>query len=978
MEKVVNDSDEEVVSESSFETGPDLNCINNEGDGIIQAEVQNSVDPFGFTPVQSSSDSPLVERTRVREMSPIKQNGDTRVDDSNVNTSESINDFSPNIPSRKTSKGGSMLDVLDDLIKVGKSMGYILSLNVQGLGHKTKKEWIKELNFKHRSNFLAIQETKMDCIYDMDIKFMWGNSNFQYIASDSVGNSGGLLCVWEKSIFKKSGASVSDNFIALYGTWLPTSTKILIVVIYAPQAYTCKRTLWEYISSLINRWDGESIVLGDFNAVRTKDERFGSVFNPICARNFNQFISSSGLIDVKMDGYSFTWSLPSASKMSKLDRFLVSNGILSMFPSISSVCLDRHLSDHRPIILKESSVDYGPTPFRIYHSWFSYEGFDAMVSQAWKSFDYNDSNKLICFKKKLQDLKKIIRPWINNQISLKKGIKSSLLNKLADIDKVLDSGVNSDEILLSRLEVSRRLFTLNQADIKDAAQQAKVKWAIEGDENSKFFHGVINKKRAQLAIRGVFNNGTWCTDPNMVKESFLSHFASRFKQPGSSRFKINLPFINRLTTDQRIDLDCAITSDEIKAAVWDCGENKSPGPDGFTFEFFRHFWDLIGLDLCAAVQHFFEKGTFPRGCNSSFIALIPKVPDAKFVSDFRPISLIGSVYKVITKVLANRLGHVISDLVSNTQSAFIKNRQILDGPFILNEIIAWCKRKKRQSLIFKVDFAKAYDSVRWDFLLEVLDAFGFGPRWCSWIRGIFSSNMSSILVNGSPTNEFPIFCGLKQGDPLAPLLFILVMESLHLSVCRAVNDGIFKGLQLQDHMTLSHLFYADDVVFVGEWSDSNLANLIKILKCFHLASGLRSIFKRPGVVVVLIICLAFAGLMLFRESAIVPLGVLHDLEWLELPERIRDGVEETAVVGVSAVMDSLLFHCSPDRWSCVINGEGSFVSDLSLVDLPWTMLGFFFGIGILAYFYSSLSSKLKSLLEGVFLTLGGSIWSPSE
>ena len=178
----------------------------------------------------------------------------------------------------------------------------ILSLNVQGLGHKTKKEWIKELNFKHRINFLAIQETKLECISDMDVKFMWGNSNFQYVTSDSLGNSGGILCVWEQSVFQKTGASVSDNFIAVYGTWLATSTKILIIVIYAPQSYTLKRTLWEYISSLINRWDGETIVMGDFNAVRTEDERFGSVFNVLYARNFNQFISSSGLIDVKMEG----------------------------------------------------------------------------------------------------------------------------------------------------------------------------------------------------------------------------------------------------------------------------------------------------------------------------------------------------------------------------------------------------------------------------------------------------------------------------------------------------------------------------------------------------------------------------------------------------------------------------------------------------------------------------------------------------
>nr|GFA27268.1 RNA-directed DNA polymerase, eukaryota [Tanacetum cinerariifolium] len=184
--------------------------------------------------------------------------------------------------------------------------------------------------------------------------------------------------------------------------------------------------------------------------------------------------------------------------------------------------------------------------------------------------------------------------------------------------------------------------------------------------------------------------------------------------------------------------------------------------------------------------------------------------DAKFVADFHPISLIGSVYKVVTKILANRLSMVISDLVSNTQSAFVASRQILDGPFILNEFLSWCKRKRKQALVFKVDFAKAYDSIRWDFLLDVLSAFGFGSKWCHWIRGIFSSNMASILVNGSPTTEFPIYRSLKQGDPLAPFLFILIMESLHLSVLRAVNDG--------------------------EWSDQNLDNLLKILRCFHLAS----------------------------------------------------------------------------------------------------------------------------------------------
>ncbi|GJW99600.1 RNA-directed DNA polymerase, eukaryota, partial [Tanacetum coccineum] len=269
----------------------------------------------------------------------------------------------------------------------------------------------------------------------------------------------------------------------------------------------------------------------------------------------------------------------------------------------------------------------------------------------------------------------------------------------------------------------------------------------------------------------------------------------------NGRLKLNIPFTNRLSTEQAADMDRCVSRDEIRIAVWNCGENKSPGPDGYTFEFFRRYWRFVGPDFCSAVECFFDNGTFLKESNSSFIALIPKVMDAKFVTDFRPISLIGCVYKVITKILANRLATVISDLVSDIQSAFVANRQILDGPFILNELLAWCKRKKKQAMIFKVDFAKAYDSVRWDYLLDVLQAFGFGPNWCRWIRGTFSSAMASILVNGSPTSEFPFFYGLKQGDPLAPYLFILIMESLHISFSRTTNVGLFKGVMVGDCMS---------------------------------------------------------------------------------------------------------------------------------------------------------------------------------
>ncbi|GJR82179.1 RNA-directed DNA polymerase, eukaryota, reverse transcriptase zinc-binding domain protein [Tanacetum coccineum] len=208
------------------------------------------------------------------------------------------------------------------------------------------------------------------------------------------------------------------------------------------------------------------------------------------------------------------------------------------------------------------------------------------------------------------------------------------------------------------------------------------------------------------------------------------------------------------------------------------------------------------------------------------------------VKDFRPISLIGSLYKIIAKILANRLVTVLGNIVNDMQSAFIKDRKILDGPFILNEIFQWCKLKKKHSFILKIDFEKAYDSVHWDYLDDVLRKFGFGEKWCGWIQECLRSSWGLVLVNGSPTEEFQFFKGLKQGDPLSPFLFILVMESLHLSFKRVVDAGMFNGIVLDPSIQLSYMFYVDDAVFMAQWSDKNIDTIIYVLKCFQRASGL--------------------------------------------------------------------------------------------------------------------------------------------
>ncbi|GJS18521.1 RNA-directed DNA polymerase, eukaryota [Tanacetum coccineum] len=242
----------------------------------------------------------------------------------------------------------------------------------------------------------------MENIDISNVKLCWGNSSFDYICGPSVGNSGGILCVRDPCMFKKHNATISDYFITVRGKWIPSSKFFLIISIYAPQELSDKKVLWDYLHFIIDNWAGEVVIMGDFNEVRTQDERFGSIFNIQGAAIFNSFISSSGLVDVPMGGCSFTWVYKSAAKMSKLDRFLISEGLMQSCPNISAITFDRYLSDHRPILLRWLCFDYGPTPFRFYYYLFELEGFDKFVEHVWNDYHSDDSNAMLRFMNKLK------------------------------------------------------------------------------------------------------------------------------------------------------------------------------------------------------------------------------------------------------------------------------------------------------------------------------------------------------------------------------------------------------------------------------------------------------------------------------------------------------------------------------------------------------------------------------------------------
>ncbi|KAM7490623.1 hypothetical protein LguiA_033544 [Lonicera macranthoides] len=251
-------------------------------------------------------------------------------------------------------------------------------------------------------------------------------------------------------------------------------------------------------------------------------------------------------------------------------------------------------------------------------------------------------------------------------------------------------------------------------------------------------------------------------------------------------------------------------------------------------------WEVIKRDIMGVFREFHENGVVNIKTNATFICLIPKKLKSISIKDFRPISLVTSLYKVLAKVLSLRLKRVLGETIDLSQGAFVHGRQILDLMLIANEVVEDCRVNKREGVVFKIDFEKAYDHINWDFLDFLLDKKGFGRRWRSWIRGCLSSVNFSVMINGKASGLFGASRGLRQGDPLSPFLFILVADVLSRLMKRACEKKVVRGFEIGRNKTkISHLQFADDSIFFIP-NDSLVAdNLAGVLKVFSLVSGLK-------------------------------------------------------------------------------------------------------------------------------------------
>ncbi|GKV41666.1 hypothetical protein SLEP1_g49166 [Rubroshorea leprosula] len=603
-------------------------------------------------------------------------------------------------------------------------------------------------------DFLWLQETKLEKVDDNLCRMMWDSREFGWVMKESIGASGGLLCFWNKENFTKTGDSTGDGYLRISGEWGIHKMKYNLVNVYGPNDRQKRLKLWDELRIMITEEGGRWLIAGDFNAVRCLEERRGRTGESPDMKDFDVFIQSARLIDIKMAN-RFTWYRLDGTAMSRLDRVLMNVEMYSMSAEWVQQGLKRNISDHCAIVLKTRTVDWGPRPFRVLDAWQLHPNFKKVIEEKWSTMEVDGFAGYKC-KQKLKKLKEFLKGWNRDVFGDMEAQYEQAVKKVEHVDlKNEDFDLDEFEIL-HRQEGFQNMWDILRKREVMWRQKSRSNWVREGDANTRFFHRIANGRKAQNLITGLWCDGVWVEEPIQVKKEVVNYFSKLFQGDTWNRPK-------------------------------------------------------------------------PQGLNTGNL------------KDYRPISLIGCIYKLLSKVLANRLKAVLPGIISETQSAFLGGRQLVDGVLVLNEVVEEVKRRKQSAFIFKADFAKAYDCVDWTFLEWMMDRLGFGIKWRGWIMECLSTTRMSVLINGNPTEEFKAGKGLRQGDPLSPFLFLMIGEGLNGLVQKAVSEDLLRGIEIgRRGLAISLLQYADDTIIMGKAVTENIFMVKTILRWFELMSGLQN------------------------------------------------------------------------------------------------------------------------------------------
>ncbi|XP_027148760.1 uncharacterized protein LOC113749274 [Coffea eugenioides] len=706
------------------------------------------------------------------------------------------------------------------------------------MGRPLTVSQIEEVNRLHFPEIIFLSETKNKKCYMNKLKMKLKFDSLFVV--DPIGRSGGLAVMWRKDVQIKR-VLYTDFTIELCIEDLSRKISWWLVCIYANVDDAIREKQWKIIESRRALWGNRWLLAGDMNDILSNDEKWGGLLRPERSfKQFRDFIRTNELIDIGFEGKPWTWSNnwdKEGEVKERLDRMLGSRAWRRKFEKAKCCHIHNEASDHCMLLLHtEPSGRKWRRRFYFDRRWLQYQEVNGVVKKAWEREQVG--SRFYQLKNRIKECRVALLSWNR---SLKSNARNDIDKIKKEIKELRESEVQDRKQRIC--ELKRLLAEAYRQEELFWGQKARVNWLREGDKNTSFFHAVVAGRRKRNTITTLQKEGGgWCDSEEEVLGEITGYFGNLFTSSNPEASTSIFQCIPQVITDHmNSQLIRPITELEVKKAVFSLHPNKAPGPDGMSSVFFQKFWHIVKKDVIAAISSFFHSGNLLKAINETCITLIPKIDVPTLVSHFRPISLCNVIYRVISKILVNRVKPFLNCCVSSNQSAFIPGRHIIDNIMIVHEFIHCLNNRRGGSNAFmalKLDMAKAYDRVEWGFLEKIMAKMGFCSTWISWILKCISSVSYSFNINGEKRGLVRPYRGLRQGDPLSPYLFLLVSEGLSRLLNTAMREHRISGLKIAPASpALSHLLFADDTLIFCRATKEEAGRVRQLLEIYGKASG---------------------------------------------------------------------------------------------------------------------------------------------
>lgn len=742
----------------------------------------------------------------------------------------------------------------------------IRTWNVKGVNNVVKRKKILNILKRDKINIALLQETHLNDLEHQKFRRDWVGQ--LYYSSFSSKKRGVIILIHKNLPFQlqtsysdKEGRTVIIKGL-LYGE------EVVIANIYAPNIYD-----EDYFAQVYNKiayLDCNNVILGgDFNCYLNPDmDKSPAVtIAPKAANIIKTSCQELGLIDIwrflnpTVKDYTF-YSYPHQSA-SRIDYIFFSNQMVSLAEKSNIGPIT--LSDHAPVtvIMSPPRPNYQSwiwklNPFHLLDGKF----VDYLREQTKAYFQSNDTNGMDP-RTLWEAYKAFLRGMIIAHISKKKKEllfeQMKLEKKIITIEKEFHSS-NSAQLLaeLKSLRVQLNQLLTRKAD-KDILF-ARQRFFEMGNKPNRFLARLVKKMSIKGYISAIKDpSGCRITENKKISETFRQYYEKLYSSDINTQSKLENTFfkdlcIPKINNKQKELLEAPITLLEIKTAINSLQSGKSPGPDGYPVEFFKIMNDKISPYLLKAINTSFHASKLPNYMNIANITVIhKKEKDPEECSSYRPISLLNVDLKVLAKILAKRLEHVIPDIIDPDQTGFIKGRHSYCNTRRLFNIICHLNRNLTPGILVAMDAEKAFDRVEWSYMFDVMSRFGIGENFIKWVRLLYTSPKAAVLTNGVLSDSFALHRGTRQGCPLSPLLFAIAIEPLAIYIRN--NQKIY-GVSIGNRQQ-KILLYADDILLTITNPLISLPELTDLIKQFGVISGYK---------------------VNFHKSEIMPLGSLDVLE----------------------------------------------------------------------------------------------------